>query len=205
MHTVHVPFMNSALSSQMLFAGKGIPLSVVSRCGDCHHDDAMHALFRDFLDGPYTDIVSMDSDQGWKAHDLLRLCQYDRDIVGVAIVKKQEKEAYGVQLKDEEIWTDRDGLVECHALGSGFLRIRRAVVQAVWDASEEYQSPVLGQTMRMMWQRENRHGRRWGADFNFCLAARDLGFRIYVDPAVSVDHVGRKVWSGSLADYWKRQ
>lgn len=202
--TVHVPFMHAALDSQLALAAKGIPLSVVARCGDCHLDDAMNALFADFLEGPYTDLVSIDADQGWKAADLVRLCGYDRDIVGAAILKKQDREEFNVQIAGDEIWSDREGLVEAHALGSGMIRYRRNVIQAIWDASEEYEAPTGERKLRMIWHRQNRNGRRWGADYNFCLKAHDHGFKIYVDPAISVDHIGRKVWTGDLADYWRR-
>ena len=201
--TVHVPFMNACLDSQLAFASKGIPFSVLARCGDCHHDDAMNALFKDFLEGPYTDFVSIDSDEAWKAQDLLRVCSYDRDIVGAAIPKKQAKEEYAVQIAGDEICSDRDGLVECHALGSGFIRFRRSVVQAMWDASEEYEEPITGKPLRMMWYRSGGR-QRWGADFLFCLRAKELGFKVYVDPNVTIDHIGRNVWTGNLLDYWGR-
>ena len=201
--TVGVPFMNSALESQLAFASKGVPFSVLARCGDCHNDDAMNALFKDFLDGPYTDFVSIDADEGWRADDLLRICGHDRDIVGAAYVKKQEKEEYTIQIASDEIHTDADGLVEAHALGSGFIRFRREVVQAMWDAAEEYEEPVTGRVLKMMWFRAP--GRmRWGADFYFCLRAKELGFKVYVDPDVTIQHYGRKEWSGNLLDYWRR-
>lgn len=201
--TVTIPFLNSALDSQLLFASRGVPLSVMARCGDCHHDDAMNALFLDFLSGPYTDFVSIDSDEGWKAEDLWRICNHDRDIVGAAIPKKQDKEEYTLQIEAPEIWSDAEGLVECHCLGSGFIRFRRNVVQAMWDESEEYEEPVTGRTLRMMWFRS--HGRRrWGADFWFCLRAKELGFKVFVDPNVTIEHVGRHMWRGNLLDYWSR-
>lgn len=201
---VHAAFMQSAIGTAWELARRGVSLGVVDFCGCCDVDTAQNVLLRMFLESNFTDILIMGSDQGWEPGDIARQCLHDRDIVGSCPPKKQEAEGYPVLIASDEIWSDADGLVEVLATGSGGLRMRRHVVEALAAASDQYAETHVEGTFARVFERKIIDGKLWSGDNVVCLKARDLGFRIFVDPAVRYTHSGQKVWKGSLADYWSR-
>lgn len=196
---VHVQFMASMLDTFAACLKAGIAVTVRTLSGNCHVDDAQNELVAEFLKTDCTDMVIIGSDQGWRAGDFVRMCQYDRDIVAGAVCKKQKDEAYTILLDQPEIRTDREGLVEAYTVGSGFLRMRRNVLETLAEKAVKHDNGVP-----LIFERIVRGGRRWSGDNVVCLKARDAGFKIWVDPDMDFEHVGQKVWTGNLKDYWVR-
>jgi hypothetical protein len=199
---VHEVFMTSALMTQVLLLANNIVLDVRAHCGNCHVDDAQNELLAIFLESDCDDLVIVGSDQGWKAEDFLKLLMYDRDIVAGAVIKKQKDEAYTVLISEPEIWADKDGLVEAHTIGSGFLRLTRKVVETLAKKSRVYENNA-GQKRFLVFERWIKDGRRWSGDNVVCLKAKAEGFKIYIDPELWSVHVGTNVWTGRVGDYWR--
>jgi hypothetical protein len=58
-----------------------------------------------------------------------------------------------------------------------------------WDLFEAY------------WETdENGLRHKYGEDYSFCKRWRDMGGRVWVDPTISMGHLGTKIWKGRLAD-----
>jgi hypothetical protein len=201
---VHVQFLRAVLETQLACLAAGIDLSIKTLSGNCHVDDAQNALIAEFLRTDCTDLFIIGSDQGWRAADFVRLCQHDRDIVAGAVIKKQEPETYTLLLDKDEIWSDREGLVEAHTIGSGFLRVRRRVLETLARESRSHCIPGR-EPEYVIFERWTKDGRRWSGDNVFCLKAKAAGFKIYIDPDVWSEHVGSKVWTGNVLEYWKRE
>ena len=199
---VHEVFMTTALMTQAACLANGIVLDVRAHCGNCHVDDAQNELLAIFLESDCDDLVIVGSDQGWKADDFLRLLKPERDIVAGAVIKKQPEEAYTILLDTDEIWADREGLVEAYCIGSGFLRLSRKVVQTLAQKSRVYENNA-GQKRFLVFERWVKDGRRWSGDNVVCLKARAEGFKIWVDPEIYSVHVGTNVWTGRVGDYWR--
>jgi hypothetical protein len=197
---VHVQFMASMLDTFAACLQAGISITVRTLSGNCHVDDAQNELIAEFLKTDCTDMVIIGSDQGWKAKDFVRLCQHDRDIVAGAVCKKQKDEAYTILLDADEIWADDAGLVEAFTIGSGFLRMRRSVVDVLASKAIKHDDGVP-----VVFERIVREGKRWSGDNVLCLKARELGYRIWVDPDMDFEHVGQKVWTGNLHRFWLKE
>jgi hypothetical protein len=41
---------------------------------------------------------------------------------------------------------------------------------------------------------------KYGEDYSFCKRWRDMGGQVWVDPSISMGHLGTKIWKGRLAD-----
>lgn len=183
----------------------GIAYELAIYSGNCHVDDSRNRLTRDFLNSDCTDMVFLDADVGWRAGDFLALLEYDRDVVAGVYPKKNGDDTFPVKLLPGEIWSDADGLIEVQGVPTGFLRIRRAVMEKLAATSEIYNARNdNAYATACIFERQIHSGTRWGGDYVFCRKARAAGFKIYVDPAMRFEHSGEHTWGGQLGA-WLRQ
>lgn len=198
---VHVEFMNSVIGSIVAAAeDAGWIVTLAVRSNDCHVDTAYNHLLKQFLDSECECIVTVGSDQGWRPQDFVKLLRHDRDIVGGAPPKKErEGEAYPVLIQSETIRADSAGLVECHTLGTGFLKLSRKAVETLAKGALIFDGGVP-----QILERQIIGGKLWSGDNVLCLKARAAGFRVWLDPEMHFEHVGSKVWTGCIGDYWRR-
>lgn len=198
--TIQLP--NSALA----LAEAGIAMDFCIESFNCHVDDARNALVRHFMQTDCTDFVFIDADVGSSPDDLVRLVTCDRDIVAGVYPKKQDDVAYPVRLISGTLQAEPDGMLKVAGIPTGFLRIRRAVIEKLMEATAPRsflsESDPGGQPYHPIFERSIRNGKRWSGDYEFCNKAADAGFPIYVDPEMRFTHSGgERLWTGCLGDY----
>lgn len=190
-------------------AGIGVTYCLMG--GNCHVDDARNGLVREFMMSSCTDLVFLDADIGWLGEDLVKLISYDRDMIaGVYPKKMPEGEEYPVtMLPDTPIFADQEGLVEAEGVPTGFLRIRRKVIEIMMEVHG--QRKYAGQNAKpgdmpytILFERTYEGGKRWSGDYAFCHKWKEAGGKIFVDPRFLFVHEGAKEWAGCLGDYWMR-
>lgn len=185
-------------------ARAGIAHELAIYSGNCHVDDSRNRLARDFLNSDCTDMVFLDADIGWQAKDFTKLLSFDRDIVAGVYPKKHGDDSFPMRMLPGEIWSDRDGLIEVEGVPTGFLRIRRGVMEALATSSQIYNAKNDGAYgTACIFERQIHEGTRWGGDYVFCRKARAAGFKIYIDPAMRFEHSGEHTWTGQ-AGAWLR-
>lgn len=207
---IHVPCVASIVSALPVLAAAGIVVDFCFEAGNCHVDDARNSLVRQFLKTDCTDLVFIDSDVGFQAEDLLKLVTLDRDLVAGVYPKKQEEEDFPVYTgSGVELRAEADGCVEVLGAPTGFMRIRRTVLERMVEAYKHRQ--FQGQSYQegdapytLLFEREIADGRRWSGDYNFCRRWIAMGGKIFVSPEMSFTHEGLKEWKGRLGDYWRR-
>lgn len=173
--------------------------------GNCHVDDSRNRLVRDFLNSDCTDLVFLDADVAWQADDFLSLLGYDRDVVAGVYPKKHGDDTFPVKLLPGEIWSDADGLIEVQGVPTGFLRIRRSVLERLAAVSVTYNAKNdQAFATACIFERQIHNGSRWGGDYVFCRKWREMGGRIYIDPTMRFEHSGEETWTGSVGN-WLRQ
>ena len=163
-----------------------------------------------------THIMMWDTDVAAPAAAVRRLVEHDRDMIIAPYPKKvtdEQDTAWPLVLKHGQ--PDVCGLLEAALVATGFLLIKREVVDALWEkhlpeyayVSKGQDEPFcdLFQTGRLdfMPKASNGNSGWWGEDYSFSQLVRDAGFRIWVDPYIKLAHVGRQVWHGdflALAD-----
>lgn len=184
----------------------GISYELCIETGNCHVDDARNSLVRMFLESDSTDFVFIDEDVGFDAGDLSKLLAADADVVAGVYPKKQEDEDFPVLCLPGELWADKDGKVEVEGAPTGFMRISRKCLQAMWDAAalREYKGSGGGM-YRTIFERMESGGKRWSGDYAFCYKWRQMGGKIHVIPDMRFTHTGMKSWEGSLAHFWRKQ
>lgn len=195
----------SAETTYSLFGSKEYLLknkieSELSICAhDCHVDDQRNALVREFLESSCDQFVFIDSDILFNHDDLLKLIQYDVDIVAGVYPKKSDDIEFPVRIgENPEI---RDGLVKVDGVPTGFLKISRRVLEKLYETQPKYANKIDGDRkikIPLIFQRSLEGNVRWGGDYQFCELAKKHGFEIFVDPHMYFGHVGTKTFSGSL-------
>lgn len=192
---------------------EGIGVDYLLMTGNCHVDDARNGCLREFLKTDCTDLVFIDADVGWDASDLLRLCLYDRDVVAGVYPKKTPDgagEDYPVHLaSDTELRADANGLLAVEGAPTGFMRIKRHVIEKLVAANAHRrfvgQNKADSDPYTIVFERTYADGHRWSGDYAFCRAWAGMGGKIYVDPEMRFVHEGEKEWSGCLGDFLRRE
>jgi predicted O-methyltransferase YrrM len=179
---------------------------------NCHVDDARNQCVHTFLETHCTDFFFIDSDTV-ASHDAVgHLLSYDRDVIAGLYPYKGDLEAYPVRLlADTPIKTEEDGAVEVQMVPTGFLRIRRHVIEKMVPTVPGYFNKEVvkqhgHQAIPQLFNREIAgDGTRWGGDYSFCRKWMKLGGKIYIDPTLHFRHYGMKAYSGSIGVHWAKQ
>lgn len=201
---ISAPFVHSLFSSQARLDYR-IDLEIFA--GNCHVDDSRNRLVRDFLESDCDELIFLDADVFWLDSDMKRLIQHDRDIVAGIYPLKSEDEDYPVAPFPGERWSDKDGLVEVAGVPTGFLKIRRSVLEKLYPTVPHHRSKEDGYGRMMipvLFERSLNGNSRRGGDYEFCRKAREAGFKIYVDPSMQLGHEGKKLFHGCLGHFWRK-
>lgn len=184
----------------------GLPTSYVLLSGNCHVDDARNTVLRDFLASDCTDLVFLDADVSWEPAHLVQLCRYDCDVVGGVYPYRREtgKEGMPVRNIKGEYVPDADGLLEVEGLPTGFLRIRRHVIETLAADAPQFRKQN-GARFPLLFDRRMDGELRMGGDISFCAKWREKGGRVYAAAELRLGHCGKQVVRDSLAASLRRQ
>jgi hypothetical protein len=183
----------------------GIEAELSIYTGNCHVDDGRNRLVRDFLLSDCTDMVFLDADVGCPPSNLIQLLGYDVDVVAGIYPKKGGDDQFPVKMLPGEIWSDRQGLIEVQGVPTGFLRIRRHVLEQMADKAIHYNARNDASTaMPLIFERQVHDGTRWGGDYVFCRKWRAMGGKVHIAPEMIFEHSGMQTWSGRVGA-WLRE
>lgn len=148
------------------------------------------------------ELVWIDSDMVWEPSDLFRLLTHEVDVVGFPCPRKSDAEAYNVKAKLERLHAGENGLIPVDAVGTGFLRMSRRAVRALWEASTPYRT--ANGERRMAFELGIVDGEAASEDNIVCRKLVALGFPVHIDPATTIAHAGRKTFRGDFPDFVRR-
>ena len=192
---------------------------------DEHVGDSLVARSRNtltarFLASDCTDLLFLDSDLIFSTDHVARLISHDVDIVGGFYPKKQEGAlAWVCNAMDKPQPIREDELQQVKYMGTGFLRIRRHVFEAmIWEHKAD--PFTVDETDRVEWdfwhcgvyQYPDGKRRYLSEDWWFCQMALDLGIQVYGDTRIALKHSGGAVyplrsqhdaWMSAMADKTK--
>jgi len=214
----------SSLGTEVLLRASGINTIWRTICGDPYIAKARNRLATDFLHRypNATDFFLVDDDIGWPPEAALRIVQRPEDVVCGVYPRKTDRQDFPCELvfnEDGTPVTTEDGvLIKANLIPTGFMRIKRHVIERVAEDSGIYPDPdtELGsidcydifRTGFVPFEAGGRKGRWWGEDYFFSIHVRHLGMELWVDPDIEFTHAGRKVWRGNIknmVDAWTAQ
>ena len=151
------------------------------------------------------DIIWIDTDMVWEPDTLRQLLKHDVDVVGSACRKKiPDNVQFNFQLfKEKSFEPDEKGLIEVRRLGTGFLRMSRKAYTHLWENDKKYEvQGVMGSNVFEIgiWQ-----GRELlSEDFIVCEKLTERGFKVFMDPNLTVGHVGTFNYWADVKDFFKK-
>lgn len=197
---IDVWFANSLLGTVKLAHEKGIFVHAIYTSYDSLIQRARNSLFKLAIDGGYDDLFFIDSDAEWEPEWFFRLLDRPEPFIGGALVKKSSNEGYTVKLLNKELKKSQDGkLIEVDGVGTGFLKISKFALQKLWDMSEEYLSE--GEKHRMVCDIKVENGDLISEDYILCNKWKSLGYRVWLDPTITLNHIGTKKFKGDFQSF----
>lgn len=168
-----------------------------------HVDDARNSIVRDFLASDCTELLFLDADVHWEPSALVQLCGRDLDVVGgVYPYRREGSENMPVRLKADT--KPVGGLLEVEGLPTGFLKIKRHVLELMASRAPKYFDSIFETALVFDRPAPGADKARWGGDIDFCNRWRALGGKLYADMELSLGHTATLVLKDSLGAHIRR-
>ena len=204
--TVSVDFHSSMMGTWYRLWRAGIVCDSHIVAGHQWVDVARNQAVHEFLTNPlgFTDLVFIDSDQGWDPKVIERIVRDPHLVVSALPPKKGDIPDYHMKGMTGKI---EGGLFQALWAGTGLMRIKREVFAMIDDAHpdlKEQMRPkcgIPGWPHMPYFQTGNTKYGKTGEDVFFCNLVRELGEFIWIDSDVDFTHVGLKRWRGNLFDH----
>jgi hypothetical protein len=206
----------------------------VSTITDSLINRARNNLVAKFMANPqFTHLIFLDVDLAFRPEDIVKLLWHDKEIVtgsypikdinwdkvvenvnkGVSaeeLAKKSTRFVVNpVKAGNNTIETD-NGAISVHDAGTGFMCIKRSVIEKLIEAYPELKfkddtgsmkGAELDYTYAFFNSYVDDDGRFVSEDYGFCRYWQKLEGKVWVDPAIEIQHLGRFNYEGNMMDY----
>ena len=194
----YVEFFMSVLPAVQLAAKDGIGLFPVFVCYDSLIQRARNDLVAIALETDCDDLIFIDDDMEFDPNWIISLLNRPQDVVGGTARKKIDTvEQYAVKMNGFD--PTPEGLIKVHGLGTGFVKISKKALKAVWDISAEYRNE--GKVRRMVFDIGIVNGDLMSEDTFFTEKLEKLGFESWLDPTMTCPHIGIKKYMGDVGAF----
>lgn len=194
-------YTNSLVNSIRLCQASNIYLHPIFVSYDSLIQRARNDCIKIAVEGDYDCMIFIDSDMEWDPEWIIELINRPEDIIGGTARKKtDEAELYCIKTKNFK--KSENGLIKLMSIGTGFVKISREALRAVWEASEPYMND--GRAGRMCCNVKVKDGELVSEDIVLFEKLGELGFDIWLDPKMCCGHVGTKKFVGNLEAFIDR-
>lgn len=184
----------------------GLPTAYLLLSGNCHVDDARNKVVHDFLKSDCTDLVFIDADVSWEPESLIQLCRFDCDVVGGVYPYRRETGKEGMPVRNlPEKLEPLNGLLEVAGLPTGFLRIRREVLEKLHREVQTFHDKGKRDIAEIFRRSISADKGRMGGDIGFCELWRGIGGKVHAAVDLRLGHCGKQIVKDSLAASLRRQ
>jgi hypothetical protein len=190
-------------------AQHGIELHIGSICGCSVVSRARNLLAQDLLESKCDYLMFIDSDINFEPEDVFRLMAWGTDpkkgIVAAVPRTRSETKTYIATLDHDEnnqLSMNQMGLVRAKRVATAFMLVRREVFEQMVEAHPEwnYYDTRSNRMLNAMFDFLVTDEGYIGEDFLFCDRARELGFEVWVDPTITLGHMGIQEYVGNYGE-----
>jgi hypothetical protein len=187
----------------------GIDINIGSICGCSVVSRARNLLVKDMLDAGSDYLMFIDSDINFEPEDILRLMAWAQDtkkgiVAGVPRVRDVNK-TYIADLDHDEngdLTMNGMGLVRAKRVATAFMMIQRSVITDMMTAHPDwnYLDKRCEKEVPALFDFKLTEEGYIGEDFLFCDRARELGYEVWIDPTISLGHMGVQEYTGNFGE-----
>jgi glycosyltransferase involved in cell wall biosynthesis len=200
---IDVWYANSLMQTVKMSNGRGYDVHAIYTSYDSLIQRARNSLFRLALQGNYDYLFFIDSDCEWEPEWFFNLLDRPEPIVGGSLIKKSENEGYTVKLMDKNLKYSQDNkLIEVDGVGTGFMKLSKFAIQKLWEISEPYLSE--GEEHRMICDIKVENGDLISEDYVIGNKWKGLGYKVWLDPTITLNHIGIKKFKGDFESFLKK-
>ena len=187
----------------------GIDIQIGSICGCSVVSRARNLLVQDLLEGQCDYLLFIDSDINFEPDDILRLMAWGTDpkkgiVAAVPRVRSVDKTYIATLDYDEnnQLTMNGMGLVRAERVATAFMLVRREVFTTMIEAHPEwkYYDHRAEKTVPCLFDFMLTEEGYIGEDFLFCDRTRELGFEVWVDPSITLGHMGVQEYVGNFGN-----
>lgn len=187
----------------------GIDVHIGSICGCSVVSRARNLLVKDFLDSDATELLFIDSDINFEPEDILRLMAWGTDtrkgIVAAVPRVRDPNPVYIANLdydENHELTMNRMGLVRAEHVATAFMWVNRKVFEDLVAAHPEwtYWDKRAGKDLSAIFDFKVTREGYIGEDFLFCDRAREAGYEVWIDPTITLGHMGVQEYTGNFGN-----
>lgn len=197
---IHHTTVAGLIQTAHLCAKAEIGLAVEIIPHDAFIGKARSLIAKRFLESGASDLLFVDADIGFTSKDVIAVCKPDADIVmGLYRMKVPGNPRFPAMLTDPIERNEKDpSLIKLHYGPTGFMRIRRNVIEKMIEAfpDEWFSDDQNGKIYDLF-----PHGREgnsfYGEDINFCRRAQQCGFDIHAVQGIFLKHMGEASWEST--------
>lgn len=180
--------------------GVEIHLTQVSGCSII--TKARNALVGNFMRSDCTDLLFIDADVVVKADDILRLLALstNKDVTAGIYTRRASDRKFFLDFfldEDNQLIFDENGMVQVLHIGTGFMMIRRHVLEKMIAAHPEWAYTGNDGVIKdyEVFAFAVQDGEYVGEDYLFCRRAYEHGFDVFLDPSICLPHIGTEEFS----------
>ncbi len=200
--SIKLAYTLAQLMPMALRSGVSVKLGHVSGCSIITM--ARNMLVDQFLKTECTDLLFIDADVIAEPDHILRLMAQsgDKDITAGAYPRRRKDKMFFMDLHyDDKGDLEFEGsMMRINRVGTGFMLVRRHVIEVLAAKAQKY----LGQDgvgeVANVFEFTLKEGKFVGEDYAFCDAARDEGFKVWLDVEISLPHVGTEEFTNDFRE-----
>ena len=190
-------------------AEHGIDIQLGSICGCSVVSRARNLLAKDMLESKCDYLLFIDSDINFEPDDIFRLMAWGTDpkkgIVAAVPRTRNESKVYIATLDYDakgDLTMNGMGLVRAKRVATAFMLVRREVFETLEREHPEwaYYDSKTDRTLSCMFDFQLAEEGYIGEDFLFCDRVRDHGFEVWIDPSITLGHMGVQEYVGNYGD-----
>lgn len=186
----------------------GIDVQIGSICGCSVVSRARNMLVRDFLDSPCTELLFIDSDINFEPEAIIRLMAWGSDpkkgIVAAVPRVRDTNKTYIADLAydNNQLTMNGMGLVKGERVATAFMWVNRKVFEDLIEANPDwtYWDKRAGRDLSAVFDFKVEREGYIGEDFLFCDRARAAGYEVWIDPTITLGHMGVQEYLGNFGE-----
>jgi hypothetical protein len=193
----------SLLTTQDALNARGVPNTISLLSGSSIVEHARSKCADDFLASPHNRFFQVDSDIVWKPEDFMRLLALSTvmDVVGAAYPAKLDPPLYFLNRGPNDAIVENEyGCLSIPGFGLGFTVVHRKVMEKLAAEAPKVKFHERPAPVAHIFRCDVHDGAARGEDMAFFADIKAAGFDVWIDPNISLGHIGPKVYSASLLD-----